>query len=76
MVKQAAEQGANIKIPISDSVALKIIKAGTITGADTCGKCGKSVNVENYPEGEKPICKTCMQQIYEAVKEAGGNLTK
>jgi formylmethanofuran dehydrogenase subunit E len=71
MVK--VEHGASVKIPFSDSIALKVIKAGTITGTDQCGKCGKSVNVENYPEGEKPICKACMKQIYEAVKEQGAN---
>jgi hypothetical protein len=73
MVKEA---GASIKIPFSDSVALKVIKAGTIHGVDECGICGKSVNVENYPEGKKPICKNCMQEIYDAVKEAGGNIVK
>jgi len=68
-----AEQGANVKIPISDSVSLKVMKAGTVTGADVCGICGKSVNVENYPEDKKAICKTCMKEIYEAVKEQGAN---
>jgi len=69
-----AEQGANVKIPVSDSVSLKVMKAGTVSGVMECGKCHKSVNVENYQEGQSPICKTCMQEIYEAVKEAGGNL--
>jgi formylmethanofuran dehydrogenase subunit E len=72
MVK--GETGVSTKIPFSDSVALKVIKAGTITGADVCGICGKSVNVENYPEDKKPVCKKCMQEIYDTVKEAGGNL--
>jgi len=73
MVKQ--EQGANVstRIPFSDSVALKVIKAGTVSGADECGICGKSVNVENYPEDKKPVCKKCMKEIYEAVKEQGAN---
>jgi formylmethanofuran dehydrogenase subunit E len=72
MVK--VEHGANVKIPFSDSVALKVIKAGTIFGAAECGCCGKSINVENYPENKKPLCKTCMMENYEAVKEAGGKL--
>ncbi len=71
MVK--GEAGASVKIPFSDTVALKVIKAGTISGADECGICGKSVNVENYPEGKKPVCKSCMKEIYEAVKEQGAN---
>ena len=67
------EAGVNTKIPFSDGLALKVIKAGTVTGADECGICGKPVNVENYPEGKKPVCKTCMKEIYEAVKEQGAN---
>ena len=67
------EAGASVRIPFSDSIALKVIKAGTVTGADECGICGKSVNVENYPEGKKPVCKKCMKEIYEAVKEQGAN---
>ena len=70
MPKTSAAAPASEKLALIDGVSLKVIKAGTISGAGECAICSNPVEFKNYPEGKKPVCINCMKDIADEMKGA------